>query len=72
MNWVCIEENWRHFKSEVRRQWGKLSDDQFDTINGKREHLTGKIQELYGVSRDEAERQIAAWQMGQKYTDHFR
>lgn len=39
-------------------QWGKLTDDQLDVIAGKRQELAGKIQETYGISRDEAEQQL--------------
>ena len=44
------------------QQWGKLTDDQLDVVAGKRDVLLGRIQELYGVSRDEGEKQLAAWQ----------
>ena len=57
---------WKQFKGNVKQQWCKLSDDQLDVIAGKRDHLAGKIQESYGVSKDEAEKQLAAWQKRQK------
>jgi uncharacterized protein YjbJ (UPF0337 family) len=66
MNWICIEGNWEQFNGNVKQQWGKLTDDQLDVIAGKRDHLAGKIQESYGVSKDEAEKQLAAWQERQK------
>ena len=44
------------------QQWGKLTDDQLDVIAGKRDMLLGKIQGAYGISRDESERQLAAWE----------
>jgi uncharacterized protein YjbJ (UPF0337 family) len=59
MNWDRVEGNWKQFKGKVKEQWGKLTDDQLDVIGGKREQLAGRVQEVYGVSRDEAERQIA-------------
>ncbi|NCS66591.1 MAG: general stress protein CsbD, partial [Hydrogenophilales bacterium CG_4_10_14_0_8_um_filter_62_70] len=46
------------FKGQVQSQWGKLTDDQFDVIAGKREELLGKIQESHGIGKDEAEQQI--------------
>lgn len=58
MNWDRIEGNWKIMKGKVREQWGKLTDDQLDVIGGKREQLVGKIQETYGVGKDEAEKQI--------------
>jgi uncharacterized protein YjbJ (UPF0337 family) len=65
MNWDRIEGNWKQVKGAAKEQWGKLTDDQLDVIGGKRERLAGKIQELYGVSKDEAEKQLAAWQQMQ-------
>ena len=46
----------------VKEQWGKLTDDQLDVIAGKRDHLAGKIQETYGITKDETEKQLAEWQ----------
>jgi uncharacterized protein YjbJ (UPF0337 family) len=39
-------------------KWGKLTDDQFDVIAGKREQLVGHVQEQYGIDKDEAEKQV--------------
>ncbi|HLO61743.1 MAG TPA: CsbD family protein [Azonexus sp.] len=58
MNWDIVEGNWKQFKGKVKAQWGNLTDDQLDTIAGRRTELAGKIQEAYGISKDEAERQI--------------
>ncbi len=58
MNWDRIEGNWKQFQGKVRQQWGKLTDDDLDVIGGKRDELAGRIQEIYGVSKDEADRQI--------------
>lgn len=58
MNWDMTEGNWKQFKGKVQSQWGKLTDDQLDVIDGKREQLAGKIQEAYGISQDEAEKEI--------------
>jgi uncharacterized protein YjbJ (UPF0337 family) len=66
MNWDRIEGNWKQLKGNVKQQWGKLTDDQLDVIAGRRDSLAGKIQETYGVSKDEAEKQLAAWQKLQK------
>lgn len=62
--WDRIEGNWRQFKGEVQRQWGKLTSDELDQINGNREKLLGKIQERYGIARDQAERDIDRWLAG--------
>jgi uncharacterized protein YjbJ (UPF0337 family) len=58
MNWDRIEGNWKQLKGKVREQWGKLTDDQFDNIAGKRDRLAGSLQESYGIAQDEAEKQI--------------
>ena len=58
MNWDIVEGNWKQFKGKVRTRWGKLTDDQLDLIAGKRTELAGKIQEAYGVTKDEVEEQI--------------
>jgi uncharacterized protein YjbJ (UPF0337 family) len=58
MNWDIVEGNWKQFKGKVKAQWGNLTDDQLDVIAGKRIELSGKIQEAYGLSTDEVEKQI--------------
>lgn len=58
MNKDIFEGNWKQFKGEVQKQWGKLTNDHLDQINGSREKLAGALQENYGVARDEAEKQI--------------
>ena len=58
MNWDRIEGNWKQFKGTVKQHWGKLTDDHLDVIAGHRDKLAGKVQEAYGISKDEAERQI--------------
>lgn len=65
MNWDRIEGNWKQVKGSVKQQWGKLTDDQLDVIAGKRDQLFGKIQEAYGISTEETEKQLSAWQQRQ-------
>jgi uncharacterized protein YjbJ (UPF0337 family) len=62
MNWDRIEGNWKQLTGRVTEQWGKLSNDDFDVVAGRRDILAGKIQERYGVAKDEAEKQISAWE----------
>ena len=62
MNWDRIEGNWKQLKGKTIEQWGKLTADDFDVIAGRRDQLAGKIQEHYGVAKDEAERQVAEWE----------
>lgn len=62
MNWEQIKGNWKQITGKAKEQWGELTDDDFNVIDGRREQLAGKIQERYGVAKEEAERQIAAWE----------
>lgn len=66
MNWDRIEGNWKQLKGSAKERWGKLTDDQLDVIAGKRDNLAGRIQETYGLSKDEAEKQLDDWQTGMK------
>ncbi|HST09634.1 MAG TPA: CsbD family protein [Terriglobales bacterium] len=61
MNWDQVKGEWTQMKGSVRKQWGKLTDDDLDVIAGERERLVGKIQERYGIAKEEAEKQIANW-----------
>lgn len=58
MDWNRIEGNWKQFKGSVKATWGDLTDDEITEAEGNREKLVGKIQERYGIARDEAERQV--------------
>lgn len=62
MNWDRIQGDWKQLTGQVKEQWGKLTDDDFAVVAGRRDQLAGKIQERYGVAKDEAENQIAAWE----------
>lgn len=66
MNWDQVVGNWKQLKGNVKQQWAKLTDDDLDLINGKREELAGKIQAAYGVSKEEAEQQLDDWQNKQQ------
>jgi uncharacterized protein YjbJ (UPF0337 family) len=62
MNWDRIEGNWKQAAGLAKQQWGKLTDDDLVVASGHRKHLAGRIQERYGIAKDEIERQIAAWE----------
>ena len=66
MNWDRIEGNWKQFKGSAKVQWGKLTDDQLDVTAGKRDKLVGKVQEIYGISKEESEKQVSTWLGAQK------
>ena len=61
MNWEQVRGNWNQAKGELKKQWGKLTDDDFSTINGERDKLVGRIQERYGYAKDQAEKEIDGW-----------
>jgi uncharacterized protein YjbJ (UPF0337 family) len=69
MNWDRIEGNWKQMKGKVKEKWGKLTDDHLDVIAGKRDQLVGRIQESYGISRDEADRQVRDWETATRDVD---
>lgn len=58
MNEDILKGKWKQIKGNVKRTWGRLTDDEMDVIEGDRDRLVGKLQEHYGYSRQEAERAI--------------
>jgi uncharacterized protein YjbJ (UPF0337 family) len=58
MNWDRIEGNWKTFKGQARQKWGKLTDNEWTEMKGKRDKLSGVIQQKYGIAKEEAEKQI--------------
>lgn len=58
MNWDQVQGNWKQFKGNVKEKWGKLTDDDFDVVAGKRDQLAGVLQKRYGYAKDQAEKQI--------------
>ncbi len=45
MDWNRVEGNWKQRKGKIKEQPGKLTDDDLDVINGKRDQLEDKIRE---------------------------
>ena len=62
MSWDRISGNWTQWKGRVRERWGKLTDEELDVVGGRRDQLSGRIQEAYGLDKDEAERQLRNWE----------
>ena len=54
--------NWNQLKGKMREKWGKLTDDDWDTVAGKKDQFLGKLQERYGYSREQAERDYDEWE----------
>ena len=69
MNTDILEGKWKQIRGEIRETWGELTDDELDQIAGKRDKLAGMLQEKYGWSRDEAERQIDDFLRNYEVTD---
>lgn len=67
MNSDTIQGNWTQFKGKVKEQWGRLTDDDLDVINGQREQLIGRLQEREGLAREVAEQQVKDWETANKY-----
>lgn len=61
MNTERMEGMWNQLKGNVKEKWGKLTDDDLAQIAGKRDQFIGKLQERYGIAKDQAERDIDAW-----------
>lgn len=60
--WEKIKGSWNQTKGAVKEQWGKLTDDDLLEIEGRRDQLVGKIQTRYGITREQAERQVRSWE----------
>jgi uncharacterized protein YjbJ (UPF0337 family) len=60
-SWDRIAGNWKQLTGQAKERWGKLTDDDLAMIDGRRDQLSGKLQEHYGIIKDQAERQISDW-----------
>ncbi len=58
MNWDQVQGNWKHFRDKIRQTWGKFTEDELDALHGTREQFVGKLQEKYGLKREEAEKEL--------------
>lgn len=67
MNKHQFEGNWKEIKGKVKEQWGKLTDDELDQMEGKAEQLVGAIQKRYGYSVEEAKRQVGDWRAANRF-----
>lgn len=61
MNWEQVQGQWKQLKGKLKMKWGKLTDDDLDFIAGQKDVLVGKIQERYGLKKEEAMRQVEEW-----------
>lgn len=58
MNWDQIEGNWNQIKGKFKSKWGKLTDDDLEIVAGKKDQLVGRLQERYGLEREQAVREV--------------
>ena len=56
MNTAQIKGDWQQLVEKAKERWGRLTDNDWKVIEGKRDQLLGKIQQRYGIAREEAER----------------
>jgi len=58
MNKDIFKGKWTQMKGGIRKQWGKMTDDDVDQIQGDAEKFIGKLQERYGYGREQAEKEM--------------
>lgn len=61
MNWDQVEGNWKQMKGAAKEKWGKLTEDDLEVISGQQDQLIGKLQERYGIVREEAKKRADEW-----------
>ena len=61
MNWDQLETKWKEFAGSARAHWSQLTEDDWKTITGKKEQLVARVQERYGVAKEEAAKQVDRW-----------
>jgi uncharacterized protein YjbJ (UPF0337 family) len=61
MNWDQTEGKWKQLRGSLKQKWGKLTDDDLTVIAGSRDKLVGKMQERYGIAKEEAQKRADEW-----------
>ena len=62
MNWEQIQGKWQEYRGQIKQRWGKLTDNDLTLIQGKRDVLAGKLLTTYGKTKEQAEKEIAAFE----------
>jgi uncharacterized protein YjbJ (UPF0337 family) len=62
MNEDRIQGKWKQLSGTLKEKWGKLTDDDLKVVEGNSQYLAGKIQERYGIAKDEAEQQVREYE----------
>lgn len=65
MDWHQIEHSWDRYLAAAKSQWVKLSEEQLRATNGSYEALSVRVQQAYGLTRQQADFQISEWQSRQ-------
>ena len=67
--WIgtACKETGSRSRESVKEKWGQLTDDDLDTINGRREQLEGKIQQRYGMAKDQVRKDVDDWYASQRW-----
>lgn len=58
MNWEQIKGKAEQLKGQAKQQWAELTDDDLQKLEGKREEFVGRLTEVYGISKEEADKQV--------------
>lgn len=58
MNSDELKGQWEQLKGKLREKWSKLSDDDWQQVKGNKEKIVGKIQERYGIAKEQAEKEL--------------
>jgi len=61
MDWNRLQEKWPQMRGQLRHRWGRLTEEDFDVIAGRRDSFIGHVQERYSVDQEEAQRRIEEW-----------
>ena len=56
-----IKGNWKQLKGKIKEQWGKLTDDDLEVIAGSKDKFVGRLQERYGIAKEDAQAQLDDW-----------
>jgi uncharacterized protein YjbJ (UPF0337 family) len=57
-----IEGDWNGLRARARHEWARLTDEHLDEIDGRRDRLKQRVRDAYGVTDDEADKQVATWE----------
>jgi uncharacterized protein YjbJ (UPF0337 family) len=66
MNWDQIEGQWKQLRGSVKQKWGKLTDSDLDQIAGMKDQFVGKLQERYGMAKEDAQKRADEWLAAQE------